>query len=89
MICLAAGGIVATLLAAAAYINGLPPQLGQLLVVIMIPGIWLEVERSSPYHMSTLRVIMLNALVYAVLIGLVWFLVRARRAAKEKSVRAG
>jgi hypothetical protein len=88
VICLVAGAAVASLLAGAAYIEGLPPQLGRFLAFIMAPGIWLEVERSTPYHASTLPIIIANTLVYAMVIGLVWYLARSRRATKEKYVRA-
>ena len=78
-ISLVIGGSLAALLAAAAQ-RTLPQPLGLSLAVIMAPGLWPEIERSTPYHISTARVVLVNALFYAILIGIVWAVaIRARR----------
>lgn len=85
-ICLVIGGSLAALLAAVAQ-RTLPQSLGLSLAVIMAPGLWLEIERSTPYHISTVRVILVNALFYAILIGIVWAVaIRSRR--RDRSVPA-
>ena len=53
----------------------LPDVIMECLLVAQAPGLWLEIERATPYHVSTLNVILINAAIYA---GIAYLVASAR-----------
>lgn len=55
-----------------------PDALTQVIVYLQFVGLWLEVRRATPYHMSAWYPLLTNAALYA-LVALVLMLARRRR----------
>lgn len=64
----------------------MPDFLTQVIVYLQIVGLWIEVRRATPYHMSAWYPFLSNAALYA-LIALTLMLARRRRQASI-SIRA-
>jgi hypothetical protein len=64
----------------------LPDVVTEAIVALQIVGLWIEVRRATPYHLSAWNPFLINAAVYALIAGIATFVARRRRS--TLSIRA-
>ena len=72
-----AGVVIALILYVVVLVIPLPDAITEIVALIQVPGIWFEIERATPYHVSTLNILRINAAVYAA-VCFIFFSLRSR-----------
>ena len=76
--CVVIGLVASALLNLLVLFIPLPDAVTEAIVALQFVGLWLEVRRATPYHMSAWTPFLINAAVYAMIAGIATLVSRRR-----------